>query len=114
MAGVLTVGFVLIRAAGDPAVLLLPENASPADVARLRGALGLDLPLWRQYLAFMADAARGDLGVSFRQQTSAVGLVLERLPATMELAFSAFVIGIVLAFGVDLVLRISGSETLRR
>jgi len=114
VAGVLTVGFVLIRAAGDPAVLLLPENASPADVARLRGALGLDLPLWRQYLAFMADAARGDLGVSFRQQTSAVGLVLERLPATMELAFSAFVIGIVLAFGLDLILRVSGSETLRR
>ncbi len=114
VAGVLTVGFLLIRAAGDPAVLLLPENASPADVARLRGALGLDLPLWRQYLAFMADAARGDLGVSFRQQTSAVGLVLERLPATMELAFSAFVIGIVLAFGLDLALRISGSETLRR
>ena len=114
VAGVLTVGFLLIRAAGDPAVLLLPENASPADVARLRGALGLDLPLWRQYLAFMADAARGDLGVSFRQQTSAVWLVLERLPATMELAFSAFVIGIVLAFGLDLALRISGSETLRR
>lgn len=114
VAGVLTVGFVLIRAAGDPAVLLLPENASPADVARLRGALGLDLPLWRQYLAFMADAARGDLGVSFRQQTSAVGLVLERLPATMELAFSAFAIGIVLAFGLDLILRVSGSETLRR
>ena len=44
VAGVLTVGFLLIRAAGDPAVLLLPENASPADVARLRGALGLDLP----------------------------------------------------------------------
>ncbi len=114
VAGVLTVGFLLIRAAGDPAVLLLPENASPADVARLRGALGLDLPLWRQYLAFMADAARGDLGVSFRQQTSAVGLVLERLPATMELAFSAFVIGIVLAFGLDLLLRVSGSESLRR
>lgn len=113
IAGVLTVGFILIRAAGDPVALLLPENASADDAARMRAALGLDLPLWRQYLTFMADAARGDLGMSFRQQTSAVGLVIERLPATMELAFSAFAIGVILAFGLDLVLRVTGSARLR-
>lgn len=113
IAGVLTVGFILIRAAGDPVALLLPENATADDAARMRAALGLDLPLWRQYLTFMADAARGDLGMSFRQQTSAVGLVIERLPATMELAFSAFAIGVILAFGLDLILRVSGSARLR-
>ncbi|MBL8589536.1 MAG: ABC transporter permease [Methylobacteriaceae bacterium] len=113
IAGVLTVGFVLIRAAGDPVALLLPENATADDAARMRAALGLDLPLWRQYLMFMADALRGDLGMSFRQQTSAVGLVLERLPATMELALAAFAIGVILAFGLDLTLRVVGSQRLR-
>ena len=112
--GVLTVGFLLIRAAGDTVALLLPENATAADAARLREALGLDRPLWSQYLQFMADAARGDLGMSFRQQTSAVGLVVDRLPATMELAFSAFAIGVILAFGLDLALRVTGGARLRK
>lgn len=112
--GVMTVGFILIRAAGDPVAIMLPENASASDREQMRAALGLDRPLLYQYLTFMINAISGDLGFSFRQQTSAVGLVVERLPATMELAFSAFVIGITLAVGLDLALRITKSERLRR
>ena len=111
--GVMTVGFILIRAAGDPVAIMLPENASASDREQMRAALGLDRPLLYQYLTFMINAISGDLGFSFRQQTSAVGLVVERLPATMELAFSAFVIGITLAVGLDLALRITKSERLR-
>lgn len=112
--GVLTLGFLLIRAAGDPAALMLPENATAADVARLRAEMGLDRPFLAQYAGFMADALRGDLGLSFRQQTSAVGLVIERLPATLELAFAAFLLGVTLAFGFDLMFRVTRSERLRR
>src|ERR1044071_4115213 len=96
--GVLTATFFLVRLAGDPAALLLPVEATDRDIAEFRRALGLDQPLPVQYLKFLLNAIEGDFGVSLRQRNSALGLVIERLPATLELALTAFVLGIVLAF----------------
>ena len=111
--GVLTATFFLVRLAGDPAALLLPIEATDRDIAEFRRALGLDQPLPIQYLKFLLSAIEGDFGVSLRQRTSALGLVIERLPATLELALTAFVLGIVLAFLLGLAMRLSNSPRLR-
>ncbi|MGH3118396.1 MAG: ABC transporter permease, partial [Gaiellales bacterium] len=105
--GVLTVVFFLARLAGDPVALLLPVQATNEDIARLRAELGLDQPLPVQYVNFLGQAAQGDFGDSIRQQTPALELVLERLPATLELAFAAFFLGIALAFACGLLMQIS-------
>jgi ABC-type dipeptide/oligopeptide/nickel transport system permease component len=111
--GVVTVTFFLVRLAGDPTSLLLPVEASDEDIARLRTALGLDQSLAVQYAKFLAHTLVGDFGESLRQRSSALGLVLERLPATLELAISAFVLGIAVAFGIGLATRLSRSARLR-
>lgn len=89
--------FVISRLSGDPTVLLVPPDAPPSAVAATRAALGLDLPLWRQYLIFAAHAVQGDFGQSYRWQTPALTLVLDRLPATIELAAAGLLVSIALA-----------------
>jgi ABC-type dipeptide/oligopeptide/nickel transport system permease component len=111
--GVLAASFFLVRLSGDPASLILPVEASDQDIARLRHEFGLDQSLAVQFGKFLLNAARGDLGPSLRHHTSALGLVLERLPATLELALTAFVLGLALAFCVGLTMRLSRSRRLR-
>src|ERR1044072_5598229 len=111
--GVLTATFFLVRLAGNPAALLLPVEATDKDIAEFRRALGLDQPLPVQYLKFLLNAVEGDFGVSLRQRTSALGLVIERLPATLELALTAFVLGILLAFLLGLAMRLRKIPKLR-
>ena len=111
--GVLTVAFFLVRLSGDPLALLLPETATAVEIEALRAALGLDRPLWVQYTVFMTNAVQGDFGNSLRLEVSALSLVLERLPATLELALTSFVLGITLAFAGALAMRLSGSPRLR-
>lgn len=89
--------FLLTRFSGDPAVLLLPSDASPEELVQLRQQLGLDRSLLHQYFVYLSQVVRGDFGQSLRYGTSAMGLVLERLPATMQLAGAAAVFGWVLA-----------------
>jgi len=95
--GVVTLVFVALRLSGDPAATMLPGDATVDELAALRRTLGLDRPLHLQYVAFLGSAVRGDFGESFRHQQPAFGLVLERLPATLELAFAALVLAIVVA-----------------
>lgn len=111
--GVITVTFFLVRLAGDPTALLLPVEASDEDIARLRTALGLDQSLGVQYIKFLLNTLVGDFGESLRQRSSALALVVERLPATLELALTSFGLGMVLAFGVGLAARLSTSARLR-
>ncbi|MBM3571761.1 MAG: ABC transporter permease, partial [Alphaproteobacteria bacterium] len=111
--GVLTAAFFLVRLSGDPSALLLGEQASQTEIAQLRAALGLDQPLWVQYAIFLGNAFQGDFGNSLRHHTSALRLVLERLPATLELALTAFALGIAMAFVLGLAMRLSQSKTLR-
>jgi ABC-type dipeptide/oligopeptide/nickel transport system permease component len=83
--------FVASRLSGDVTYLLLPEDATKEEVAWLRAKLGLDKPLPVQYLYFLKDAIRGDFGKSYRYTNrEAMEVILERLPATAELAFVAF------------------------
>jgi peptide/nickel transport system permease protein len=93
--------FLLIHAApGDPADLLLSDEASPEDVAEARRRWGLDQPVYVQYLRFLANIAVGDLGTSFRYSDPVLGLIGERLPATIELAVASMLIATV--FGIPL------------
>lgn len=101
--GVATVVFVLLRLVGDPLAGLVPPGSAPEDVAALRQAYGLDRPLPEQYVAFVADAARGDFGESWRQGRPALAATLERLPATLALVGLATV----LAVGGGLVLGVA-------
>ncbi|MFE9959282.1 ABC transporter permease [Micromonospora sp. NPDC005299] len=111
--GVLTATFFLVRLSGDPTSLLLPVEASQRDIDRLRTELGLDESLPRQYLTFLGNALQGDFGESLRHHSSALGLVIERLPATLELAACAFVLGLLLALLTGVGLRLAGSHWLR-
>jgi len=94
--------FLLIHLGGDPVRLLTPLDAKPEDVERVRRLYGLDRPLPAQYLSFLRNAARGDLGESFRFGQPAFGLVLQRLPATALLALTTIAITIVIGIPVGL------------
>lgn len=93
-----TVVFVLSRASGDPVAQLLPEDADPAQVAQMQATLGLDRPLIVQYLDFLGGLVRLDLGDSLLYREPVTSLILERVPATALLAFSALLITVVVAF----------------
>jgi ABC-type dipeptide/oligopeptide/nickel transport system permease component len=101
--GVVTLVFVALRMSGDPAASMLPGDASVDELRDLRRTLGLDRPLHAQYVAFLGSAVRGDFGESFRHQQPAFGLVLERLPATLELAFAALLLAVVVALPLGIV-----------
>jgi len=101
--GVVTLAFVALRLSGDPAATMLPGDASVDELRHLRRTLGLDQPLHVQYVVFLAGAVRGDFGESFRHQQPAFGLVLERLPATLELAFAALLLAVVVALPLGIV-----------
>ena len=94
--------FAALYVVGNPVDLLVDPQADPADIARTTAALGLDLPLWQQYLRFLGSALRGDLGKSFIHGVPALQLILERLPATLELAFSAMVLALVIGIPLGL------------
>ena len=89
--------FSLVYIAGDPVALMLPEDASQEDVEQLRTSMGLDKPFVVQYGNYMLNLVQGDFGQSFRYNTAALPLVLERLPATLELGIAAMIIAIIVA-----------------
>lgn len=111
---VLTVSFVMGRASGSPAPILLPPEASQTEINALNEALGFNAPLLIQYGRFLAGAVQGDFGTSYRERgTSALSIAAERLPATFELALTAFVIGLLLAFVAAVAIHVTGSRRLR-
>lgn len=95
-----TLVFFGVFAVGDPVWMFISPDMTQADIEQVRVSLGLDLPLWRQYLGFLGNAIRGDLGISFLYGEPAVEVIVQRMPATMELAFTALLIAIL--FGVPL------------
>jgi ABC-type dipeptide/oligopeptide/nickel transport system permease component len=96
--GVATLVFSLLHLVpGDPAQSMLGEAASAADIAELRTKLGLDEPLHKQYVSFMAGAATGDLGVSFRNNNSVASEIGSRLRNTMILAVAAMAVALDIA-----------------
>ena len=101
--GVSFVVFLILHLTGDPALLLLPPDASAEDIAKFRTAMGFDDPWPVQYLRFLKGAVRGDFGESVRHGEPAMGLVLERLPATFELAGAGLLIALCLAIPAGIV-----------
>ncbi len=87
--------FVGVNVVGDPVHILISDDMTKEEVDRFVRQLGLDRPLHEQYLHFLANAARGDLGNSFVHGEPALKLILERMPATLELAFAAFLLAVV-------------------
>ena len=102
--GVATLVFALIHLIpGDPAQAMLGETASEQDVQALRERLGLDRPLVEQYGAFLAGIAHGDLGTSLRTNEPVATAILDRLPATLELAAAAMVVSIGVAIPLGII-----------
>ncbi len=94
--GAATIVFFLIRISGDPVRLMLPPEASEEQVVQLRESLGYDDPLLVQYGRYLLDLCKGDFGTSLHYKQPALGLILERIPATLELAVLAIVVASVL------------------
>lgn len=97
--GILTLIFLLIHMIpGDPALQIAGENARAEDVERVRIQLGLDKPLWEQYVSYLSGLVRGDLGRSFRTQQPVTDMVFERYPATIQLAIGGMIVAVIIAF----------------
>jgi len=98
------IAFVMIRLApGDPSAVMLGSDAAPKAVAEFRAAYGLDRPIPVQYLAWLGHVVRGDLGMSIYLGRPVTTAILERLPISLTLTLSAFVIAVVLGISLGLV-----------
>ena len=101
--GVLTLVFFLIHLVpGDPVDLMLGESAGVADREALRHTLGLNQSLPRQYEHFLRDLLRGDLGESFFYREPVVRVIIERYPATVQLAVLAMIVALIIALPVGI------------
>jgi peptide/nickel transport system permease protein len=89
--------FLFVNASGDPVAILMPPEASAADRTLMREALGLNRPLYVQYGIFISKAIRGDFGRSFRYGVPAMEVVMEKIPASLELAGISLLASIMIA-----------------
>lgn len=112
--GVLTIVFFVMRLSGDPTLLLVPEGASGEQVAQLRTALGFDRPLAVQYLAYIGDLARLELGESLVQRAPVADIVGERIPYTLALAGGALLVALGLGIPAGIVMAVWRSGVLER
>jgi peptide/nickel transport system permease protein len=94
--------FAGVYAIGNPIDILINPQADQQEIARATAALGLDQPLWLQYWHFITGAFGGDLGRSFASNVPAVQLILQRMPATLELALTAMIIAVLLGIPLGL------------
>ena len=94
--------FFGVNIVGDPVYMLVSPDADQADIEAAIARLGLDRPIWEQYVLFLKGTAQGDLGDSFIFGESALKLILHHMPATMELAFSALILAIVIGIPLGL------------
>lgn len=100
MLAVAFIAFMLFQYVGDPVTNLLGQDATPMQRERLRADLGLDQPFPVQFVRFVGNAVQGEFGLSLRQGRKVSSLIVERLPATLELSITAAVIA--LAFGIPM------------
>jgi peptide/nickel transport system permease protein len=103
LAGVTVAVFLILHLSGDPALIMLPPEASQQDVINFRHEYGFDRPVLVQFGDFAWHAIRGDFGTSIRHGDPAMGLALERLPATAELAFSALLLAMIVAIPAGII-----------
>src|SRR6266446_6993927 len=99
----LTAVFAMVRLSGDPVLLFMPMDIQAKDVNEFRQRLGFNDPLPVQYARFVGGALRGDFGESLRYRRDAMGLVLERLPATLLLAGTSLLLTLLVAVPLGVV-----------
>ena len=101
--GVLLLVFTMVRVTGDPAALMMSREASPEDLEEFRERMGFNDPLLVQFGHFMSGAVVGDFGDSLHFKTPAMPMVMERLPATLQLALTALILAVVVGLPLGLV-----------
>ncbi|MCI0518912.1 MAG: ABC transporter permease [Chloroflexi bacterium] len=101
--GVLTLVFFMVRVSGDPASLMMPKEASLETIEAFREKMGFNRPLPVQYLDFLFHAIQGDFGNSLHFKTPALEMVLQRLPATVQLAGAGLFLAILIAIPLGLI-----------
>jgi len=101
--GVLLLVFVMVRVTGDPAALMMPREASPEDVEAFREKMGFNDPTLVQFGRFISGAITGDFGNSLHFKTPAMPMVVDRLPATVQLALTGLVFAVVMGIPLGLV-----------
>ena len=101
--GISLISFFFIHLSGDPVMLMLPADATHAEIETLREQLGFNDPIYEQYVRFVARAVQGDFGNSLYYKIPAMQLMVERLPASLELATAAMLIALVVAVPIGIV-----------
>jgi peptide/nickel transport system permease protein len=107
--------FVFLRISGDPVALLMPMEATEQEVKELRETMGLNDPQYIQYLRFIKNLVKGDFGYSFHYKQPAFELIMERVPATLQLSFSAMTFAVIIAIPLGIIAAVkygSGLDTL--
>ena len=112
--GVVTLVFFIQRLTGDPTALMLPETATQADIEAMRATLGLDRPLWAQYVGFLGDMASFDLGRSFVQNASVWEIISSRIPRTLQLAAGALAVALLIGLPLGLLMALTAGRTISR
>lgn len=95
--GISTIAFFLIHLSGDPVLLMLPPEATQEEIEAFRHQMGFDRPLSEQYINFLSQAVRGDFGESLKFHQPSLEVVLERMPATLELTLFATLLSVLIA-----------------
>ncbi len=101
-----TVCFVMFRYTGDPVLMLAGKYATQAEREHVRVVYGLDRPVYEQYFSFLSGAIKGDFGKSYVSQIDALDTIMERFPATFELAFTAISISFVFGVGLGVIVSV--------
>jgi ABC-type dipeptide/oligopeptide/nickel transport system permease component len=110
--GISIVVFIILHLTGDPTLLMLPLDASAEEIARFRRAMGFDDPLPVQYWRFLRGVLQGNFGNSIRHDEPALGLVFERMPATLELTAVALGVALLLAIPAGIISALSRNTPL--
>lgn len=113
LAGVALISFILFQYLGDPVPNMLPESATEVERMQLRASLGLNDPVFVQFLHYISRLLHGNFGISYYNQVSVFQLIMERLPATLELVFVAVVISLVVGFPLGVWVAITRNKILR-
>jgi peptide/nickel transport system permease protein len=102
--GITLIVFLLVRAAGDPVAIMLPDDATQEQIDLLRRSLGLDRPVMEQYLVYLGNLLQGDFGMSLRfRNQPAFAITMERLPATLQLASAALLIAVLISLPAGII-----------
>lgn len=101
--GISVISFFFIHLSGDPVMLMLPADASKQEIVQLRHQLGFDQPLPVQYLHFVSNAIKGDFGESLYYHVPVLNLIMERLPASLELAFASMFIALAVSLPIGII-----------